>query len=430
MNALTNYLFYEAIHNLLAFFHPCLDFKLKKSYLAMHRAILLIDCIQNETKKISPIQRSKQTTLLQPLSLDVFVTESRIIARIPVISAVLDHEDYIDLLTLLNDLSPVLAKLSEGPTEAEKEATAAEIVPSPRIDLLIKTVQIELIMVPFSSLMAQNQESDPLNGPEMTPARNSSPKNLPKSTLKLQLSPVLARIQPDGKIEVKSTVDLLTRNYQMPIKNFENSANLNGAMVLKMIQDPNLLITLHEDKINAIIQNTSLELQNSILGDIVPFLEAPFPPDPAGAPVINLTIENVMIKLLADIPTMYANSYFADLDLEVDQMSIRLNADGSIAIVKNQKTELTNGIAGLTVDPLRRPQAPPRPSIMMRSVSNQTERSALSEKTNTNEALLDLQVITEIHVHRVIYMWTYIWKYAKVIFLGREYILPTTILRV
>ena len=79
-----------------------------------------------------------------------------------------------------------------------------------------------------------------------------------------------------------------------------------------------------------------LALINSILADIGPFFESPFPPAEDGSP-IEISIDNVTITLEPDQPVFYEGSIVAPLDLVVEWLKLRLNPDGSIQVVHSNE---------------------------------------------------------------------------------------------
>ena len=49
---------------------------------------------------------------------------------------------------------------------------------------------------------------------------------------------------------------------------------------MKVLKEPTLWATVKDDSIKLIVQNENLQLPNSIIADIAPFLESPITPDP------------------------------------------------------------------------------------------------------------------------------------------------------
>ena len=83
-----------------------------------------------------------------------------------------------------------------------------------------------------------------------------------------------------------------------------------------------------------------MALINSILADIGPFFESPFPPATDGGP-IDIIVDNVTITLEPDQPVFYSGSIVAPLDLCVEYLKLRMNPDGSISVVKTEQKSLS-----------------------------------------------------------------------------------------
>ena len=49
---------------------------------------------------------------------------------------------------------------------------------------------------------------------------------------------------------------------------------------MRVLKEPTLWATLTDENIKLIVQNETLQLPNSIIADITPFLESPIAPDP------------------------------------------------------------------------------------------------------------------------------------------------------
>ena len=94
------------------------------------------------------------------------------------------------------------------------------------------------------------------------------------------------------------------------------------------------------EAIGVTVQNVQLALISSILADIGPFFESPFPPAEDGGP-IEVSIDNVTITLEPDQPVFYKGSIVAPLDLVVEWLKLRLNPDGSITVVHNEQRSLS-----------------------------------------------------------------------------------------
>ena len=325
--------------------------------------------------------------------MDLYIHKTQILTQLGSLSASLNHDQYVQLIKIALDLS----KLAEEIAKMENpENSAAPKEPMPGINILGKSVEVEFNMVPFSS--SQGGVDDPLNA---VPTREKvHPFDLPTSSLKIKILPILGRISADGDVEIRSSIHLRTRNYTQrddQIAPFPER-NLNGANVMRVIKSPNLILTVKDELISVLVENEAIQLQNSIAADLAPFFEAPFPPDPAGGPEIKILVKNLELKLVPDLPTIYPDSFVADLDIVIEEILIKLNPNGSISILKNaQKTvnngPVNNGPVNGTVQ--NRPQPPPRPSILTRTAICQTDHSSIELEQysdTTDTALIELQV--------------------------------------
>ena len=75
----------------------------------------------------------------------------------------------------------------------------------------------------------------------------------------------------------------------------QGSANISK-IITKTLRSPHLLLHIG-DSIGVTIQNVQLALLNSILADIGPFFESPFPPSTDGGPIDIVTGLNILRSL-------------------------------------------------------------------------------------------------------------------------------------
>ena len=127
------------------------------------------------------------------------------------------------------------------------------------------------------------------------------------------------------------------------------------------MDDPTIVVRVNGDDIRVVAQNALISLQNSVVADLAPFLESPFPSDPKSEAQIRVSVRNVSATLLPDAPSLYPESFMADLAIDIEQLDLRLDPDGKI-IRSMTRLGRRRRKKGKIV-----PQAPPRASIMTRT---------------------------------------------------------------
>lgn len=347
---------------------------------------------------------NKLQTIIKPTNVDIYLHQKQIIAQLGSISATLTHDQYIQILQTALDMTALGDAIAKASGVGADKAEDVEIPVVPNVDILGKDVEIEFLLVPFSS---SSSIDDPL---QSMPIRDKSgPFDLPPSSLKLKLLPILARVHPEKGVEIRSRLHLRSRNYQQSDDQISPLPvyNLNGASVMKVVQDPSLTVTIEDEVIKLTVENETISIQNSVVADLAPFFEAPFPPDPKGGPDVNIVVKNVTIKLLPDMPTMYPNSFAADLFLTLEEIVIRLNPDGSISILQSHPP-LVNGTIAAEKQ-VQRPQPPPRPSMLTRTAIIQTDRSCMLDinEEYSEDALCELQVGGKLKCGKFIFVETF-----------------------
>ena len=318
--------------------------------------------------------------LFQPLSTEAYIEENLILVHLDKVTGQVNHDQLVSLMMLGEVLTKLVATIeaqtpkSEAKTEPEK---------SPQIELMGRGVVLDLELVPFSSLMTSPGGANhkgvklvefiksnchlsenlpfsvrsPLlgNGDCGLITNAAKPTELSHSTARLTLTPLVASVR-QSETRIMSRLGLESRTFDAPKIERHSLPSLNGSHVMKTFRAPHLLVKMDE-KISVTIQNVQLAIINSILADIGlllksfsfqkgrcfqpqkgPFFESPIAPATDGDP-IEIIIDNVTITLEPDQPAFYPDSILAPLDLCVDSLKLRLNPDGSIAVVKTENTK-------------------------------------------------------------------------------------------
>ena len=303
--------------------------------------------------------------------------------------------------------------------------------PSPCIDVLVKSAELELELVPFSSKLSDlPADSDLIGMPKVATENHlysnesikQTPFQLPKSLLQIKLVPILVKILPDGEMAISSKVHLLNKNYLTKTKEKFASYLLNGARVSDVANQPTLEVQIKDDDIFVKVQNTKIEILrysslisifvitsfSSIVSDLGPFAESLIPPATDG-PTIHIALENVGLILLPDVPPFYEKTIASDLQIGIEQLSIAKLPNGSLSI---GKLTACPDIPGLSAGPSsssnekesdKAPKPPPRNRslhVQTKSGATQTDpttsRSLSPEQIEYNDGIIgDLQVLID-----------------------------------
>ena len=165
------------------------------------------------------------------------------------------------------------------------EAPGGETVekpPSPNIDVLVKSAELDLELVPFSSKLSDPPPEPALKGMPKVKIRacissywiKQTPFQLPKSLLQVKLVPILVKILPDGEMTISSKVHLLNKSYLSKTKEKFSSYLLNGARVSSVANQPTLEVQIKDDDIFVKVQNTKIEILRLFSSLISAFLNS------------------------------------------------------------------------------------------------------------------------------------------------------------
>ena len=173
--------------------------------------------------------------------------------------------DFILLLQFLDQLGELSKKILPPKNESDQ----AKNQPSPSIDVLVKSAELELELVPFSSKLSDLPADSDLIGMPKVVLNNllfsnqpikQTPLQLPKSLIQIKLVPILVKILPDGEMAISSKVHLLNKNYLTKTKEKFASYLLNGARVSDVANQPTLEVQIKDDDIFIKVQNTKIEI--------------------------------------------------------------------------------------------------------------------------------------------------------------------------